>query len=299
MADKRFPKAALLLLVLAVPATVAIVAVRRSGTGSGRNDSASAAAPKPRRTGKVKPFVSPEEELRTRQQDGEDAPRTDAPEAGDAEGGDLPEELARFGTRGTKAVKFGALAWSPGMKWKVETFYRLAQHGINDLWANKSILWNYEVVRTEKLDGRDVWVVSVQPDSLAGMPYNPGGTVYIDMNDHTVYAVRDRVQERGSVRERYLKFEDGDGAPSILFPTEVPPPGTEGRERTSHSGTPAPDPFNPDPKSAPPAKSSGTVVDVTYEVDGVTLRQRWDSAVPYWPLYSSTPTSVSYLRAEP
>jgi len=210
----------------------------------------------------------------------------------------MPEELAQYGMHGARSVKFGSLAWTPGLKWKVETHYRTMQNGAGDGWGQKPILWQFEVKATEKMDGRDVWVVSIEPSDLAGLPYNPGGTAYIAMDDHSVVAVRDRVQERGSVRERFLKFDDEDGAPSVLFPVDMPPPGTAGRERASASGTPPANPFRRDPTATPP-KSSGTVVDVEFEKEGGTLRQRWDSTVPYWPLYSATPSRVSYLRTEP
>ncbi|MBI2900500.1 MAG: hypothetical protein HYY17_09960 [Planctomycetes bacterium] len=303
MEAKRFPKrAALLLLLIGVPGTVAIVAITRSGRNGDQEKEEARAAQSHRRGAKARPFLAPGEEESDTARSRSEGDRTVAAERserGTAAAGEIPAELAGYGAAGGRPVKFGKLAWTPGMKWKVETHYRLMQHGMDDLWTERPILWNFEVKGTEKLDGRDVFVVDVNPADLAGMPFNPGGTMYVSMEDHTVVAVRDRVQERGLVRERFVRFEEGEeGAPSVLFPVEVPPPGSDGVERSSSTGAPSANPFSKDPKAEAP-KSTGTVVDVEYEADGVTIRQRWDSTVPYWPLYSSTPSKVSYLRAEP
>jgi hypothetical protein len=188
----------------------------------------------------------------------------------------------------------GALAWIPGRTWKVETWYRRMDGG--DGWSKTPILWSFTVRGRETLDGRDVWVLDVEPVSTEGMPYNPGGAVYVAADDQSVVAVRDRVMEAGEIRERFLKYDDAEGsAASSLLPVDLPAPGMAASERTTAEAMLPPDPFRPDPKAAAP-RSSGRVVDVSFEAEGVTIRQRWDVENSVWPLHSRTPSRVSYLR---
>lgn len=205
-------------------------------------------------------------------------------------------ELAEFGhVREARVIEFGRLDWEAGDRWRVETHYLQMQRVGPEEWSKKPIVWEFVVRGVERLDGRDVWVVDAHPVDLEGMAFDPGGTVYVATEDHTVVAVRDRVQQAGEVRERYLKFEDPEGSAPTLIPIELPAPGVSARELPSSSGVLPPDPFQPDPKVQPPA-TSGRVIDVEFEAFGVTVRQRWDANNGKWPLYSRSASRVSYLR---
>lgn len=273
------------LLILLVPAVVTPVAIVRAARVGDRVDvrpSARASAPSDL-------ALELEEEARERATKNASEP---SPEPEIADG-----PLAAFG--GGKRVKTGALAWTPGKQWRVATWYFSEQNGSGGRWSTKPIEWRFTVEGTETLDGRDVWVVAVDPVDTTGMPYNPGGKIYVAVDDHSIVAVRDRVQERGLVRERYLRYDDpANAAASSLFPVEIPGPGVDARERADVSAVPPADPFRPDPKMEAP-KTSGTVIDVEFEADGVTIRQRWDTACPWWPAYSRTSTTVSILKTEP
>lgn len=200
-----------------------------------------------------------------------------------------------FGLRNPHPARLAGLGWTTGLTWKVETYYRNLQHSVRASWSSTPIVWRFTVRGIERLDGRDVWVVDVEPTDQSGMPFNPGGTVYVAPDDHTVIALRDRVQENGLIRERYMKVEEGGSAFTSLLPIDLPPPGLEGSKGASSVGALPPNPFRPDPKVEPP-RMSGTALDVEFEVDGERIRQRWDAAIGHWPVYSATPSRVSYLR---
>lgn len=206
------------------------------------------------------------------------------------------ELLASYGTEGTSPTKLADFGWYASQSWTVEVWsYRMAD-GDRGAWSDAPTMWRLQVRGRETLDGRDVWALDVQPVDLTGLPFNPGGTVYVAVDDHSLVALRDRVQENGEVHERFLKLDDGEGsALSSLLPVELPPAGIEGRERKTTLGVLRPSALRPDPKLVAP-RSSGTVVDLEFEADGSTVRQRWDAESPWWPLYSRTPSRVCVLR---
>jgi hypothetical protein len=199
--------------------------------------------------------------------------------------GGIPEELARYSKAG-KTVRFGALDWKAGTTWTVESHYRQMQ--ADGDWSDV-ILWKYRVRGIEKFDGVDAFVVDVEPQG--DLPYNPGGTMYVAAADHAVLAVRDRLLERGQIRERLVRFDDA--AVSVLFPTELPPRDAEARERSGATPLPT-SPFARGPKVETPAAAHA--LDVSFEAGGTTIRQRWDAANRVWPLVSSSPARISYLK---
>ncbi|GEM_PF-3318154 len=206
------------------------------------------------------------------------------------------ELLASFGTQGTTPETLPGLGWYPAQTWIVDAWTYRMQDGDGGSWDEKPTSWRFKVEGREFLEGRDVWVLAAEPVELKGLPYNPGGKVYVAVDDHSIVALRDRIQENGAVRERFMTLEEGEtSAVSTLLPVEMPPTGIEGRGRETKSGILPPNPLRPDPKFDAP-KSSGNVVDVEFEADGVTVKQRWDAASPYWPLYSRTPSRVTVLR---
>jgi hypothetical protein len=206
-------------------------------------------------------------------------------ESRSATGLHTPAELARYDRKAGVAKKFGALDWKPGQTWTVESRYLQMQNGRSD-WS-LVIAWKYSVRGVEKVDGVEAFVVDVDP--LTAMPYNAGGAMYIATADHSVVAVRDRVLERGQIRERVVRFDDA--AVSVLFPTELPSRDADVRERSGAVPMPA-NPFGP--KLDVPA--AATVVDVAFESNGTTIRQRWDAANRLWPLVSTTPSRISVLK---
>ena len=206
-------------------------------------------------------------------------------------------ELAEFNFEGTRTVALSPLPWKAGDSWVVETHYLRLQNA-DPTWASP-VLWRFTVQGREDLAGRTVHVVKVQLVDPSSLSVDPEGTLYIAADDHSVLAIRDRVLEQGVLRERFLKYEEADaGAISTLFPTTLPAPGTEAIERKSSVGICVKDPFQPDPPAEAP-KTSGVVIDVEFESNGVTIHQRWDAAEPRWPLYIRTPSTVSYLRRDP
>jgi hypothetical protein len=208
-------------------------------------------------------------------------------------------ELAIFNKVGAKKATFGALSWTAGQSWQVETYYKALNNSENATWAKKPIVWQFTVRGTETIDGREVWILDLEPTDTSDMPYNPGGSVYVAIDDQSILAVRDRIQENGLVRDRFFKLEDGESSALTSFlPVDLPPVGTEGVESKSSSGMPAPNAMKPDPKVIT-TPTSGTVVDVEFEAEGETITQRWDKANGYWPVYSSTPSRVSYLKTGP
>ncbi len=206
------------------------------------------------------------------------------------------ELLASYGTEGTTPVTLADLGWYASQSWTVEVWtYRMAD-GDRGAWDETPTMWKFQVRGRETLDGRDVWALDVEPADLTGMPFNPGGAVYVALDDHSLVALRDRVQENGEVHERFIKLDDGEcSALSSLLPVELPPAGIEGRKRQTTLGVLPPSALRPDPKVEAP-RSSGTVIDLEFEADGSTVRQRWDAESPFWPLYSRTPSRVSILR---
>lgn len=272
------------ILIFLVPATLTPIALHRATRNQERVDV---------RTASARRDLALERDEEERERRELAATTTDADEPGIAMDG----PLAAFG--GGKSVKTASLGWTTGKSWRVATWYFSEQNGSGGRWSSKPIEWLFTVEGTEKIDGRDVWVVDVEPVDATDMPFNPGGKIYVAVDDHSIVAVRDRVQERGLVRERYLRYDDpANAAASSLFPVELPAPGTAARERADVSAVPPADPFRPDPKMEP-SKTGGTVIDVEFEADGVTIRQRWDTACPWWPAYSRTPTTVSVLKTEP
>ncbi len=286
-----------LLLLLLIPGVVVTVVVRKNRTRKA-NEGLSGG-----HLGKVKQArplpQSEQDDAETASKDEEALRSSQNPQTSDEPEGD-GGELAVFSTKGTKPVKFGKLPWSPGMTWKVDTYYKNLQHPEHAEWAPKPIEWKFTVRGSEKIDGHDVWVLDVEPTDLTDMPFNPGGSVYVSMEDNAILAVRDRIQENGAVRDRYIRFDDAEGtATSSFLPVDLPEPGTDGLERSATTAAMAPNPFQPDPANVAPPKTSGKVIDVEFEADGDTIRQRWDTANPYWPAYSGTPSKVSYLKNEP
>ena len=295
--SRTFRRLPLYLLVLLVPGVAGTLIVRERirkerGIVGDRSNS-----PRPDR----RQIRTPAEEEFTQEEEarrGGTASSTLVPSELDEPEGD-GGELALFSNKGAKATKFGKLPWSTGLHWKVETYYRDLQNPEEDGWAPNPILWEFTVRGLERIDGQDVWVVDVQPTDLTDLPFNPGGSVYVSVEDHTLLAVRDRVQEAGMIRDRYFRFEDAEGgAPETLFPVFLPSPEADALEKSSTTAAMAPNPLQPDPKADAP-KASGKVTDVEFEVEGMPIRERWDAATPYWPSYMSTPSSVSYLKAEP
>ena len=197
--------------------------------------------------------------------------------------------------RGPHPVRIAAVAWNAGLTWKVETFYLQMEHGPGETWSS-SILWQFTVRGRQRHAERDVWVVDVEPTDLSDMPFNPGGQVYVAVDDQSILAVRDRIQENGMIRDRFIELGAGDSsAISSLLPVDLPAPGTEGLAGKSWVGAHPPNPFRPDPNVELP-RTSGTAVDVEFEAGGERIRQRWDAANGIWPLYSSNPSRVSFLR---
>lgn len=224
-------------------------------------------------------------------------PVPESPHLEDSEDDAAPSPPDPFEIRDARIVRLDPIVWSAGQTWKVETHYLKMESGRKVHWAPEPIFWRFTVRGIEKFDGRDVWVVDIEPTDVSRMPFDPGGTVYISLDDYAIIALHDRVQENGAIRERTLRLDDGNSAFTSLLPVDLPPPGTEGEQGSGRVGAMAPNPFRPDPKVEPPALA-GDATDVTFEVDGETIRQRWDSTVPYWPVYSRTPSKVSYLRKE-
>lgn len=206
------------------------------------------------------------------------------------------ELLASFGTQGTTPETLGDLGWYPALTWTVDVWTCRMQDGDRAAWEEQPTSWRFKVEGIEVMEGRNVWVLAAEPADLAGLPYNPGGKVYVAIDDHSVVALRDRIQENGEIRDRFMTLDDGEtSAVSTLLPVEMPPAGIEGRGRETTSGVLPPNPLHPDPKFDAP-RASGKVVDVEFEADGVTVKQRWDAASPFWPLYSRTPSRVTVLR---
>ncbi len=206
------------------------------------------------------------------------------------------ELLASFGTQGTTPETLADLGWYPALTWTVDVWTCRMQDGDRAEWEEKPTSWRFKVEAREYLEGRDVWVLAAEPADLTGLPYNPGGKLYVAVDDHSIVALRDRIQENGEVHDRFMTLEEGEtSAVSTLLPVELPPAGIEGRGRETKSGLLPPNPLHPDPKFDAP-KASGKVVDVEFEADGVTVRQRWDAESPYWPLFSRTPSRVTVLR---
>lgn len=231
-----------------------------------------------------------------------DAHAVEAPKAAAPEG-PTPERiaaenelLASYGTQGTTPERLGELGWYPALSWTVEVWTYRMQDGDRGMWDEKPTPWRFKVEGLEVLGGRNVWALSAEPADLTGLPYNPGGTIYVAADDHAIVALRDRVQEQGEIRERFIVFDDVEtSAISTLLPVELPPAGIEGRARDAKTGALPPNPLRPEPKFEAPT-TSGRVVDVEFESDGSRVRQRWDAAQPYWPLYSRTPSRISVLR---
>lgn len=223
--------------------------------------------------------------------------------AAPAAGGPTPEQiaaenelLASFGTQGTTPETLPGLGWYPALTWTVDVWTCRMQDGDRAAWEETPTSWRFKVEGIEVLEGRNVWVLAAEPADLTGLPYNPGGKVYVAIDDHSVVALRDRIQENGEIRDRFMTLEEGEtSAVSTLLPVEMPPAGIEGRGRETKSGVLPPNPLHPDPKFDAP-QSSGKVVDVEFEADGVSVKQRWDAASPYWPLFSRTPSRVTVLR---
>lgn len=284
-----------LLLLLLIPGVATVIVVRNNVKRKGIEEQNPAHTPRVRQAHPELPEgedseigLKDDEEVRPQQP-------TQAEDEPEGDGG----ELAVFSTKGTKPVKLGKLPWTAGMTWKVVTYYKNLQHPERAEWAPKPIEWQFTVRGTEKIDGHDVWVLDVQPTDISDMPYNPGGKVYVSMEDHAILAVRDRIQENGAIRDRYMRFDDaGATATSSFLPVDLPEPGTDGLERSASTTAMAPNPFRPDPPNVVPPATSGKVIDVEFEADGDTIRQRWDTANPYWPAYSSSASKASYLKNE-
>ncbi len=210
---------------------------------------------------------------------------------------ELPEELAVFDRTVLEKRPVEKLSWKSGLAWKVESYYlRMDQPG-EPSWTEKPIVWDFEVLGTEKIGDEEVYVVEVSPEDLTGMPYNPGGKVYISTENHTVVALKDRILEAGVVKDRFLSFSDpGSGALSTLIPLELPPPGAEGHTSIDLGSFGLNTPGPSAPKGSDKVASGSDVVEVAFESNGVTIHQGWDSSTSVWPVYSSTPYRVSYLR---
>jgi len=273
------------LVLLVVPASVtATAAMKRLSRDEGVLVHEARVAAMPRRA----ELAMPDRGSRAADGGSADAmPMNDPPSAiGDPQSeARVPAELASYSRTSGKRTAFGALAWAPGAAWTVESRYLQMQNGRSD-WS-LVIAWKYAVRGVEKIEGVEAYVVDVEP--LTAMPYNAGGAMYISTADHSVVAVRDRVLERGRVRERTVRFDDA--AVSVLFPTELPSRDAEARERAGAVPMPA-NPFGP--KLDVPA--AATVVDVAFESNGTTIRQRWDAANRLWPLVSTTPSRISVLK---
>lgn len=235
--------------------------------------------------------------------DAADAAHPAAPAAVAPPAGPTPEQiaaenelLASFGTQGTTPETLPELGWYPALTWIVEVWTYRMQDGDGGSWEERPTSWRFKVEGREFLEGRDVWVLAAEPADLEGLPYNPGGKVYVAVDDHSIVALRDRVQENGAIRDRFMTMDEGDtSAVSTLLPIELPPAGMEGRARETKTGVLPPNPLHPDPKFDAP-KASGKVVDVEFEADGVKVKQRWDAESPYWPLFTRTPSRVTVLR---
>ncbi len=210
---------------------------------------------------------------------------------------ELPEELTIFDRTVLEKRKLQKLSWKPGLSWKVESYYLRMDRPGEPSWTEKPIVWEFEVLGTEKLGEEEVYVVEIYPEDLTGMPYNPGGKVYISTKTNSVVALKDRVLEAGVVKDRFLSFSDpGSGVLSTLLPLELPP--TTAKGNTVHElgsfglGTPGP----ALPKGTEKPSTGTDMMEVAFKSNGVTVLQRWDATKPVWPVYSSTPYRVSYLR---
>jgi len=208
-------------------------------------------------------------------------------------------QLLSYSTRHKTNTRFGSLPWKPGMKWLVETHYLEMQHGTKPTWMSRPIVWEYHVRAKELLDGEDVYVVEVRAQNKSDYPYDPGGTIFISVQHHAIRLVHDRVMEQGEVRERSMRFEGNtNGSYATLFPTELPSPRRNVRKRKSHKGSLLPSPLESQP-AATASLSSGIVIDVSFEVNGTRVRQRWDAANKIWPLTSRTASRMSFWRETP
>lgn len=204
--------------------------------------------------------------------------------------------LASYGTQGTTPERLPPPGWYPAQTWTVEVWTFRMQDGDRGMWDERPTLWRFTVEGLDSIDGRNAWVIAAEPADLTGLPYNPGGKVYVSVEDHAILALRDRVQEQGEIHERFITFDDPEtSAISTLLPVELPPAGYEGRARETTVGVLPPNPLRPEPAFEVP-RASGKVIDVDFESDGVRVRQRWDAASPYWPLYSRTSSRVCVLR---
>ena len=154
MAERGFGrKLPWLLLLLLIPGAVGTVIVRRAIRGKSSDEAAHGGAAARRDRRQLRNATTPEsEEAGTPASDEalvsakEPVQEADEPEG---DGG----ELAVFSKKGTKPVKFGKLPWTPGLAWKVETYYKNLQHPERAEWSPKPIVWQFTVRGAEKLDG--------------------------------------------------------------------------------------------------------------------------------------------------
>ncbi len=210
---------------------------------------------------------------------------------------ELPEELTRFDRTLLEKRKVEKLSWKTGTAWQVESYYLRMDHPGKPTWTEKPIVWEFEVLGTETLGDEKVYVVEVYPEDLTGMPYNPGGKVYISTEKHTVVALKDRVLKAGVVEDRFVSFPDsGPGALSTLIPLELPPPTAKGSTWNDLGAFALEGPAPAAPKGSAKVSSGSDMMEVAFKSNGVTILQRWDSSHPDWPVFSSTPYRVSYLR---
>ena len=210
---------------------------------------------------------------------------------------ELPEELTVFDRTVLEKRKVRKLSWKAGLSWQVETYYLRMDRPGEPSWTKKPIVWDFEVLGTEKLGEEEVYVVEIYPEDLTGMPYNPGGKVYISTKTNSVVALKDRVLEAGIVKDRFLSFSDpGSGVISTLLPLELPPTTAKGNTVHELGSYGLENPGAALPKGSDKVSSGGDMMEVAFKSNGVTVLQRWDTAKPVWPVYSSTPYRVSYLR---